>query len=402
MNLRFVLIALLNIFSSFIFCAAHGDDLNVRDLLKNGAARIETDDGRVLFSYRDEELFMPASTLKIATAFCALEELGSDFRFSTPFFLDGSSHLFVKGSGDPTLVSEELSRIALALSSLVKQVEHITIDGSLFADDLLLDGVSNSANPYDSRNAAFVGNFSTAYITRRKDGSIVSAEQQTPLTSLARTAGLKLRRGATERMNLGYDWRSGSRYGGELLAEFLKQRGVRGAMHVSLGRVPPSARTLFTHTSSQTLADVVANLLKFSTNFTANQIFLMLGINRYGAPGTVSKGQQALTECLQRRAGWRGFSIAEGSGLSRKNAVSARQMTQLLRHFVHYRDLLDTQDDFQAKTGSLLGVNSLAGYFSTPVSGRVRFAILINSPVPHLYKFTVAKKLRDSLIQRGL
>jgi D-alanyl-D-alanine carboxypeptidase/D-alanyl-D-alanine-endopeptidase (penicillin-binding protein 4) len=382
--------------------AAQAEDLALGELLKNGSARIETDDGRVLLSHRDEELFVPASTLKIATAFCALEELGTDFYFSTPFFLDGSSHLFVKGSGDPTLVSEELRRIASAIAPLVKQIDRITVDGSLFADDLVLDGMSNSSNPYDSKNAAFVGNFSTANVTRRKDGTIVTAEPQTPLTPLAEFAGRKLKRGATERINLGQDWRSGSRYGGELLAEFLKQRGIKGKMAVTIGSVPASARILYTHRSSQVLSQIITDMLKFSTNFTANQIFLMLGIKHLGAPATVAKGQRALTECLESRIGWREFSIAEGSGLSRKNAVSARQMTQLLRHFMRYRELLDTHDDFQAKTGSLRGVNSLAGYFSTPGSGRVRFAILINSEVPHPYKFTVAQRLRDSLIKRGL
>jgi D-alanyl-D-alanine carboxypeptidase/D-alanyl-D-alanine-endopeptidase (penicillin-binding protein 4) len=345
---------------------------------------------------------VPASTLKVATAFCALEELGADFRFSTQFLSDGSSRLFVKGAGDPTLVSEELQRIAAALAPLVSRVDDIIIDGSLFAEDLVLDGVSNSTNPYDSKNAAFVGNFSTAYITRRRDGTIVTAEAQTPLTPLSREAGLKLRRGATERINLGQDWRTGTHYGGELLAEFLRQVGVKGKMRISLGPVPHSARTLYTYTSSQQLSEVVAGLLKFSTNFTANQIFLTLGVKRFGAPATVAKGQKALSECLRSRVGWKAFSIAEGSGLSRKNAVSAQQMTQLLRHFSQYRELLDTHDDFQAKTGSLNGVNSLAGYFETPHSGRVRFAILINSSVPHLYKFSVARKLRESLIEKGL
>jgi D-alanyl-D-alanine carboxypeptidase len=112
----------------------------------------------------------------------------------------------------------------------------------------------------------------------------------------------------------------------------------------------------------------------------------------------VEKGQRAMTDCLSQRIGWRGFHIEEGSGLSRSNSVNAAQMTALLKSFEKYKFLLPETDGFLAKTGSLRGVNSLAGYFvvenyPTPL----RFTILINSEVPHLYKYTVAKAIRDYL-----
>jgi D-alanyl-D-alanine carboxypeptidase/D-alanyl-D-alanine-endopeptidase (penicillin-binding protein 4) len=394
--LFFVFLPILLIFSASP-PPAHSESLNVSGLLKNGSVRVETTSGESLLSYREDELFVPASILKIATGFCALEELGPDFTFSTSFFTDNRGTLYVKGSGDPGLVSEELASISKELSSRTATVNRIVIDPSLFSPDIDLDGVANSLNPYDSRNAAFVGNFSTAYVTRRKNGVIESAEPQTPLTPLSRKAALNLRRGATERINLGKDWKTGTLYGGELLAEFLRRAGVRGRMQVEIGHIPNDAHPVITYRSSQLLSDMIRGMLKFSTNFTANQLFLTLGIKKYGAPATVTKGQRALRECLEQRAGWRNFSIEEGSGLSRKNAVSAQLMTKLLKHFSRYQELLDEQQGFQAKTGSLNGVNSLAGYFDTPHAGQVRFAIIINSQVPHLYKFSVANKIRDHL-----
>ena len=77
-------------------------------------------------------------------------------------------------------------------------------------------------------------------------------------------------------------------------------------------------------------------------------------------------------------------------------------MNQLLSKFDRYSWLLPEQEGFIAKTGSLRGVNSLAGYFTPDEQlGRVRFSILINSEVPHLYKFKVANELRNYLKTRG-
>lgn len=378
--------------------AASDTPLDIAQLVRNGSVRVEKDDGTVLVRYRDSEHFIPASILKIATAYCALEELGDDYRYETIFLSDGGTTLFIKGSGDPTLVSENLEAIAAKLSQKLSRIEEIVIDTSLFSDDLLIDGVSRSTNPYDAKNAAFVGNFSSAYVHHTKKGEVRSAEPQTPLTPLARQAALRLPRGSTERVNLSSDWTVGMRYGGELLAAFLRKHGATGAMSIRRSAVPRKASPIMIYTSPEPLAEIARAMLKYSTNFTANQIFLTLGIQRFGTPATVAKGQRAMRECLERKIGWRNFHIEEGSGLSRKNQVTAHDMTRLLERFNTYSSLLPEKQGFYAKTGSLRGVNSLAGYFSlTPHERPVRFSIIINSDVPHLYKFKVAEQIRDSL-----
>ena len=372
--------------------------LDLAQLVRNGSVRVEEDDGTPLIRHRDSEHFIPASILKIATAYCALEELGESYRYETVFLSDGYTTLYIKGSGDPTLVSENLEDIAVKLSQKLSQIEEIVIDTSLFSDDLVIDGVSRSTNPYDAKNAAFVGNFSSAYLHHTKKGEVRSAEPQTPLTPLARQAALRLPRGSTERVNLSSDWTIGVRYGGELLAAFLRKHRVKGTMAIRRGAVPSTASPIMTHTSPEPLAEIARAMLRYSTNFTANQIFLTLGIQRFGAPATVEKGQRAMRECLDRRIGWRNFHIEEGSGLSRKNQVTAHDMTRLLQHFNSYSSLLPEKQGFYAKTGSLRGVNSLAGYFSIkPTERPVRFSIIINSDVPHLYKFRVAEQIRQHL-----
>jgi len=377
--------------------APRAQDLGLAKLLSKGAIRAEDSSGRVLAAFKDTELLIPASVMKVATSFCALEALGRDYRFETEFLVASGNVLHVRGSGDPGLVSEELSVIAKKLAEKLTRADRIVIDTSYFADDIEIDGASLSLNPYDSRNAAFVGNFSTAALTRKASGEIVSAEPQTPLTPLSRAAGAKLGRKVTERINLGHNWRVGVQYGGELLAAFLARAGVTGDMRVSLGPVPGQARLALRHESTLPLEELVRGLLKFSTNFTANQLFLHVGASRYGAPATLEKAQRALDECLRKRARWSSFHVEEGSGLSRKNLVSAEHMTKLLKVFEPYSDLLNEQEGFTAKTGTLTGVNTLAGYLTSSRYGRVRFAILVNRAVPFTYKFQVARALQDAL-----
>ena len=380
----FIIPAILPLLVSF---HANAQELDLKKLLKNGGTRVEKEDGTPLLRYHDTEHFIPASTLKVATTFCALETLGGDYRFTTNFYRGDKNTLFVRGSGDPSLVSEELNLIAQRIAPLFPRIDKISIDPTLFSPDIDIDGSSTSLNPYDSKVAAFVGNFSSAALMRRRDGTIISAETQTPLTNLSRQAGMKLKPGTSERINLGHTWQVGTQYGGELLAEFLRRAGVAGKLEISVGSIPSDAKEIYEHHSSKNLEEIIQGLLKYSTNFTANQIFLTLGINRFGAPATVEKGQQAMRECLERKVGWQDFHIEEGSGLSRLNRVTPSQMTALLKRFEPYQDLLHVEEDFTAKTGSLRGVNTLAGYFNLTSQERVRFAILVNTEVEHSYKY---------------
>jgi D-alanyl-D-alanine carboxypeptidase/D-alanyl-D-alanine-endopeptidase (penicillin-binding protein 4) len=357
-------------------------------------------DGTAIASFRDDDPLIPASILKVATAYCALEELGRDYRFETLFLSDFSGTLFIKGSGDPGLVSETLQEIAIAIAEKVHYIDRIVVDTSLFSSQIAIDGSDRSLNPYDAKNAAFVANYSTALVTRSKrDGAVSSAEPHTPLTPLSQSAGLRLARGSTERINLSQNMQSGTRYGGELLAAFLRSKGVAGAMRVDLGGVDSGAKVLLRHRSQNTLEDTIRGMLEFSNNFTANQIFLTLGHERFGAPATVPKGKRALSDCLSTRVGWRDFQIEEGSGLSRKNRVTGQQMTALLKRFERYSFLLPNKQGYLAKTGTLRGVNSLAGYLDLAGSNgqNARFSIIINSEVPHLHKFKVADELRRYL-----
>lgn len=361
--------------------------------LKNGGALVVDGKGEVLYQHRAAEHFIPASTIKVATAAAAVEKLGREFRFQTDFFLDGN-RLIVKGYGDPFLVSEEFPRIVAGLKAKgLKSVSGIVVDGSYFSGDVDIDGASRSTNPYDAVNGALIANFNTIN-TRKSGGKIVSAETQTPMTPIAEAAA---RQFGGARVNLGKGRDIGARYAGELLAAFLNDAGVPVSGGVQVGRAPAGETPFYRHVSGKTLEDNVKGLLEFSTNFISNQLFLFLGAHEFGAPATVDKGLRVLKGFLSKEIGWKDFELAEGAGLSRQNRVTPLQMMTLLNHFEKNADLLPLKDGIlRAKTGTLTGVNTLVGYFDGK-GGRVKFVILVNDAVPFDYKFRLGKMVYDGV-----
>lgn len=366
--------------------------------LKNGGVLVTDENGKTLLEHRADEPFIPASTIKVATAACALHVFGRDYRFATEFYKTEDGDLAVKGYGDPLLLSQELKRIAGVLDAKgVDAVRDIILDDSYFDAHIVIDGVERSNNPYDALNGALLANFNTINIKKFKNGKVVSAEPQTPITPIAEAMAKKLRAG-THRINLGGNPEKARLYVGELLAAFLKEEGVPVTGTIRPGHVPFAAEIIYRHESSKPLKEVIRGMLDFSTNFTANQLFLAMGGRQLGPPATVEKGVSVLKSFLKNNVGWNNFSLAEGSGLSRQTRVTPRQMVALLKYFEANQGLLPIHDKvFLAKTGTLDGANTYVGYFPLPDGDMARFALMVNDPVPFDYKFKLAKMLYNGL-----
>lgn len=360
--------------------------------LKNGGAYVENDSGKILFSYQAEKTFIPASTIKVATAYCALRHFGRDYRFATDFFVDPQQRLVVQGFGDPALLSEELQLIAKEIARRKKRFRGIVLDSSYFSPSIFIDGAGSSSNPYDAVNGALVANFNSVQLRKFRNGRIESAEAQTPLSPLALQIGKTIPLGDT-RVNLGQDEDKGERYLGELLHIFLQQQGVELAGNIELGRLS-TAKSFYRHYGTKNLEELVRLMLKHSNNFMANQLFLVLGAKQFGAPATVAKAKTALRDCLRNEIGLQQFEVEDGAGLSRKNAFSAHSLVRVLRAFDPYRALLPLEEgQYYAKTGTLKGVNTLVGFFYTKDGHLVRFSFLVNSPVPFEHKFKLGREI---------
>jgi D-alanyl-D-alanine carboxypeptidase/D-alanyl-D-alanine-endopeptidase (penicillin-binding protein 4) len=297
------------------------------------------------------------------------------------------------------MTSRELASIAPHIAAKVKHVACILIDNSYFNISTSMDGRSTTSNPYDAVNSAFLVNFNTVAVKVLGAGVIVSGEPETPLTEVARNRGRVLGKGS-HRVNLGISVEEGGRNGAQILAYFLQRHNTTVAAPVRFGRIPQNSELLYTYRSVATLSDILASMLKHSTNVTANQIFLAIGAHKLGAPATLEKGQRVLNSFLSREVGWKSTKVEEGSGLSRSTMVTPREMMALLRWFVSHSNLLPVEEQSRVKTGTLNGVNTLVGY-STLGNGRViRFVILVNSQVPFDYKFRVLRIMKEELSSR--
>jgi D-alanyl-D-alanine carboxypeptidase/D-alanyl-D-alanine-endopeptidase (penicillin-binding protein 4) len=142
-------------------------------------------DGNELVAQNADEPFIPASVAKIVTAWLAPEVLGGDYRFQTRLYLDDRRVLYVRGGGDPFLISEELALLASRLVAAIgkRPLTGIVLDASYYPAELRIPGIESSNEAYDALNSALAVNFNTIYAVRRGN-SIRSAEKQTPITPL--------------------------------------------------------------------------------------------------------------------------------------------------------------------------------------------------------------------------
>ncbi|MDR1037676.1 MAG: D-alanyl-D-alanine carboxypeptidase [Deltaproteobacteria bacterium] len=353
-----------------------------------------------LISLNPDRDYVPASILKLVTSAAALSSLGPGYRFRTGFYLDRNGDLWIKGYGDPYLVSEELCNVAdqLKLSGLT-QARDIRVDDSFFEEGVVGDGVTFTRNPYDAYNSAFGVNFNTvSFLIDRKAG-MVELNECTPVTQTARDIAAKSRgegggksrgksRSAGQRLagetvlNISESPRAAETNGAEVIRELLVRRGVDMTGGVSVGgQVPADARLIYEHSSTHTLQDMLTVLLKYSNNYMTNQIFLTMGAEKYGVPGNFEKGSRVVQDFIDLYR-LPGLTLVEGSGLSRNNHLTARQMAEVLRVMEPARSIIRSDSDGTVyyKTGTMTEVQTLAGYIERP--GRpdepLSFVILLN------------------------
>jgi D-alanyl-D-alanine carboxypeptidase/D-alanyl-D-alanine-endopeptidase (penicillin-binding protein 4) len=337
--------------------------------------------GDELFAQNADQPFVPASVTKIVTAWLALEVLGADYRFETSFYLDDKRVLYVKGGGDPYLISEELKPLATELVAKVGKapITGVVVDASYYPPDLRIPGVENDDTAYDALNSALGVNFNTIY-AERIGNKVVSAEDQTPITPLAiarfRAKGPPDGEG---RISLGQDPALGLRYAGELIAAFVRRAGGNVKGEISLGAVPKGLEPIYVHRQSRTLSEILVGLLLDSNNYTANQVFLEIGGHELGGPVSLEKSLEVANKMLAAHGLAGAIHLEEGSGISRDTRFTAHGLAKVLELYAPHADLLHGHDGGTNKSGTMAGIRTLAGYADTSAHGRVRFVISLAS-----------------------
>ncbi len=362
------------------------------ELVGNGSVILHSPNGEALVSINPDRALVPASLVKIPLTQVALSTLGEDFRFETHFYRNESGDLLIRGLGDPFLVSEEIERITATLAERgLQAVRRLLVDDSAFEPNPDLPLEENNSQPYAARSSALAVNFNTVNLAWTDDGRLISGEAQTPLTSLARELGTKLSAGEPQRINLGEDPVAGLRQAQQLFQIFLQSAGITVSdtdfYHEALPTQWMDEWTLiYEHPSSRSLREILEGMLRYSNNFTANQLFLTLGAERSGYPATVEAARRVLQQQLVTIYG-EGFGrepqslyMFEGSGLSRQQRATAAGLMHVLETFKPYAGLLPERNGVRLKSGTLTGVYNFAGYISS-ADGLYPFVILTNQGV---------------------
>jgi D-alanyl-D-alanine carboxypeptidase/D-alanyl-D-alanine-endopeptidase (penicillin-binding protein 4) len=403
---------------------------------------VEQASDRQVVAANPDAALMPASTQKVLTAVAALAAFGPTHRFVTevrasrPIGEHGAvGDLFVAG-GDPALTSEQWWRLAADLRALgLREVR-----GDLVLDDGLFDEerwhpswAPVSARAYHAPVGPLAANFG-AFRVRvapgAAPGAAVAATVDPPVPYLvlvneARTGKAKaastlsverIALAGAERVRVSGVlpaasepedvWRSVADplgYAASVLRMQLEANGIRVAGGVRRG-APTAESSLLLAFEGMPLHDIASLFLKYSNNFIAESLLKWLALGPSPAPGAPPASWPAGAAALEKRLVALGVplgdaKLVDGSGLSRENRVSARVLVEALRRgeaaFEAGPELLaglpiaaldgtlerranGARGRVRAKTGSLDGVTSLAGFARTERGRDLVFAVIVN------------------------
>jgi D-alanyl-D-alanine carboxypeptidase/D-alanyl-D-alanine-endopeptidase (penicillin-binding protein 4) len=364
---------------------AAGQHFSLTDLITpRDALLVTAADGQDLFKENAEQKCVPASTLKILTALSAFHYLGPSFRFRTDSYLTPHGHLKIKAFGDPLLISEVWHDIADMLAERITSFGDLILDTSFFAPGIQIPGVESTTHPYDAVNGALGANFNTVYFKSDRRGRLVSAEPQTPLVPYARRK-IRALHLSSGRYMLFRNGDEAARYAGELLLNLLQKHGVKFTGRIRAKTVDPRDRLILRYRSRFNLQEVVGMLMASSNNFIANQILLASGANLFGPPATLGKGVQAVADYCRLTLGLPDIQVVEGSGISRLNRLSAREMTTILKAFEPYRNLLKKDGPLLYKSGTLRGIRTRVGYIERESGRPLYFVVFLNRSNSDIY-----------------
>ena len=408
------------------------------------------DSGDVVYDHHGDRLVMPASTMKIVTLAVAAERLGWDYRYDTQLLsaapvVDGvlRGDLIVRGSGDPT-INTNAGGSAPAFGTWAETLlaAGITaVEGRVIGDDDLFEeaapgyGWSWDDLPYGyATPAGALQHHDNVLLLTMHPGSVagepvviavepqgtgmrvvnrvetVSPDGQTDLGLQRLPDGALEVRGAVP-AGAAPLYRTAAVDNPTVffvrgLTQALKDRGVAvSGVAVDLDDldaavVEDDLRVLATRRSPP-LSEIAGTLMGVSQNLYAETLLGTLDLRR--RPRTAAAGRDAVRQVLESW-GIDPFQIvvADGSGLSRYNYVTAHALVDVLQRMhddpshaapfaatlpVAGRDgTLESRltgtaaaGNLHGKTGSMSNVRALAGYVTSADREALAFAVLANN-----------------------
>ena len=417
------------------------------------------DSDQPALAYGADHSMNPASVMKLLTTFAGLEILGPAYNWKTEIYVNGpvvdgvlKGDLIFKGYGDPELTVE---RFWLMLRELrqrgVRDIRgDLVLDKRFFAYEQYDPGAfdNQAYQPYNVGPDALLLNFNVAplRLVPQPEQKTVSVQPEFSLTTLTLRNGVTLDNAPCgdweSRLNVQLNPLPGGAgvdlsgpfssacgeqqlslsflRNGDFIYGLFKQLWNESGGSISggfrVGELPAGARLLVTKVSPP-LAVVVRNINKFSNNVMARQLYLTIGAEQSGKPGSRENAGVAVRSWLTGRGlDFPELVVENGSGLSRIARISPRHLADLL--IAAYRSPVFSELESSLpivavdgtmrkrmkengvaghahiKSGSIDGVKTIAGYIFDSKGRRNVVVCMINHP-----RASAGKGAQDALMQ---
>ena len=381
--------------------------------------------GLVLESHNPLRALPPASVAKALTACYALDVLGPGYHFETRVLatapvtngrIDGD--LILAGGGDPTLDTDGIATITKRLREEAGVTE-VTGRFLVWAGALpSLIGIDSEQPDQVGYNPGISGlnlNFNRVHFEwqRAGDGYNVTMDARSAtLRPDVRAARMRVEprnhpiytykdggafddwtvaRGALGRN--GARWlpvRKPALYAAEVFQILARSNGIVLKAPELIDTLPQGTTHVLTHESAP-LRVVLRDMLKYSTNITAECVGMTATTARTGRFDTLKASADAMNAWAKERLGMSSVALEDHSGLGDDSRVSARDMVKALiaarksmgikpllkEHPLRDEDRRIIEDhplSVHAKTGTLNFVSGLGGFIDLPDGTELAFA----------------------------
>ncbi|ATI41218.1 D-alanyl-D-alanine carboxypeptidase/D-alanyl-D-alanine-endopeptidase [Pacificitalea manganoxidans] len=387
----------------------------------------DAETGEVLEQSGGDMPLPPASTAKAITALYALNRLGPSYMFRTRVLatapvvdgrLDGD--LILAGSGDPTLDTDRLGDLVLALKAkgLVEITGRLLIWGAALPQVPTIDPGQPDHVGYSPGVSGLNLNFNRVHFEWRRanagyeltmdarSGRYRPAVSTSRIEAVDRALPIYTYQAAGARD----DWTvaaqalgsGGSRwlpvhnpqaYCADVFRGLLRSNGITTPEPVTIESLPRDM-VLMAESLSQPLRVILEDMLLYSTNITAEAVGMAATAARGERPSDLPDSAGRMTEWLQAMAETGDARFVDHSGLGEQSGISPNDMVRALTRLgpvaeirgilksvpmrdANYTIVKNHPAQVRAKTGTLNFVSALCG-FQTMADGReLAFAMVM-------------------------
>ncbi|MEN7548535.1 D-alanyl-D-alanine carboxypeptidase/D-alanyl-D-alanine-endopeptidase [Rapidithrix thailandica] len=420
----------------------HKQNIRAMNPATIGVYVTEVESGKELVNYQGDLSLATGSTMKAITTATALAVLGDNFTFKTKIERSGKveggtlqGDLYITGGGDPTFGAKNYEYELDLLASKVKESGITSITGNIVADASIYNtqltpntwqwedmgnyygagasGLSIHQNLYyvDFQPGKTVGSIAKvlgtrpeipglSFVNEMKTGKIGSGDNGyiygAPFSYIRHLRGSVP--AGVQKFSIKGSIPDPALFFAQALKKALLQRGiaVTGAAQ-ALSSQEVNKTLIYTH-HSETLKEIVKTTNHKSNNLYAEAILKMLGKAK-GGEGSTEAGTEVI------KAYWAGkgidvlgFTMEDGSGLSRANGLTARQMGTVMAKSASSTAFVNSlpvwgqsgtvrsmgkgsvaQGKVRTKSGYIKRVRAYTGYAETVNGKQLAFAVMVNN-----------------------